>query len=198
MDQRPIRESDEAFRPDDLINKNMTNHKIIGLLLFILLLTGVSITCPAQNSVAAAIDATEGKAGFNLVNLGPGRIKLMAALTKDKEAKKNLKRFSAIRILNVPMGSEGDSFLNSLESSAKESYMHLINVFDENTGEYDLYLMFSDVENQSSLTPEALQEMPQNTMLKEILVIRPFARVVMLMTGDIPISESAWSLFTNP
>ena len=175
-----------------------TSLRIFRLLLLLLFLSGAGITASAQESVSPRIDATEGKAGYNLVNLGPGRIKLMAALTKDKEAQKNLKKFTAIRILNVPMGPEGDNFLNSLESSAKKNYMHLINVIDENTGEYDLYLMFSGVEDQSSLTPETLQDIPQNALLKEILVIRPFARTVMLMTGDIPISESAWTFFTNP
>jgi len=151
-----------------------------------------------QNSVREAINDSEAKNGFNLVTLGPGRIKLMSALVKDKQTRQTLKNLDRIQTLSVPMSPEGVDFLDSLGKMAKSTYMHLANFHDQNADEYDIYLLFSGDTPSESLTLQDISEMPDDALINEILIIRPLAGTVMLMEGKIPLGANLWEKMINP
>jgi len=173
----------------------MTQSHILRLAFLNLLLTLLSLSCPAQNKVNQVIGSCNGKSGYDIVEIGPGRIKLMAAFVKDKDAKKTLKKLSSIKTISVPMGKEGDDFMNSLTASAKEEYLLLANFHDQNAGIYDIFLLFSGDIDSANLSLEDMEKLPEDTLLEEILIIRPYARTVMQMKGDIPVGSNVWEAF---
>ena len=172
--------------------------KIKNLILSLLALFCLSFSGLCQNPVREAINGSEGRNGFNLVTLGPGKIKLMSALVKDKQTRQTLKNLDRIQTLSVPMSPEGVDFLGSLGKMAKSTYMHLADFHDQNADEYDIYLLFSGETPSQSLTPEDLSGMPDDTLINEILIIRPLAGTVMLMEGKIPLGANLWNSMINP
>ena len=167
------------------------------LLLSLLALFCLSFCGFCQNPVRDAISSCEGRKGFKLTTLGPGRIKMMSALVKDKQTKQTLKNLDKIETLTVPMSAEGMDFLNSLGKMARNNYMHLANYHDQSGEEYDIFLLFSGDTQSQSLSPEDLGEMPDDTLLNEILIIRPLSRTVMVMEGKIPLGANLWDSMIN-
>ncbi|MBQ8069845.1 MAG: DUF4252 domain-containing protein [Bacteroidales bacterium] len=151
-----------------------------------------------EKGVKEKIDECQSKAGYNLVTLGKGRIKLMATFVKDKSAKNTLKRLDTVRMLTVPLASaDGLPFIDSLREKAKETYMYLANFREENSAEYEIYLHFSRDIDSPSITPESMTELPEGTLLDEMLIIRPYAGLVMLLSGEIPFGDNAWMSLTD-